>query len=285
MFHARWTWLGSVALALCFCALVTAGCGKMEAPRVAEEKKVATDAAPKLAPASEAPALAVPDPAAAAKSMAVLGMKIPLPVPPGAAPGPEPAVKAKSAEETAAPAKADKYKVELAADPVLKIPGIPGVLRVWIGGQDYQPRFGSGLTTDTGVLPPVGKWAKVTPLAPAFEVEPKEYKCMEIHPMGSEVRFKLKPLKEGIFDVGADVELFRLEDCRGTPVPRATASLKVRVIVDRQAVWKGYIQKLGEIFWQKLLDFWGAALAVLFAALLFLIRGKLKKWFGYKAEK
>ncbi|MBL4611980.1 MAG: hypothetical protein JKY58_14920, partial [Pseudomonas sp.] len=48
-----------------------------------------------------------------------------------------------SAESAAVqrPNRIAQYRVVLAADETIRIPGTPGELRVWIGGEDSQPRF------------------------------------------------------------------------------------------------------------------------------------------------
>lgn len=172
------------------------------------------------------------------------------------------------------------YMVKLGADPVLRIPGPPGELRVWIGLPAYEPDY-LDLKTRTDTLPAQGKTAKVTPFAPGLKVEPDTYLCMKTNPKGSEVRFKLIPVESGTFKVGADVALFDSDDCSGAPIPKATTTLQVDVSVDRMKLTVKYMTELWEVFWSKLLKFWGEALALFFAALLFLFRKKLKKWFGY----
>ncbi|MDD3762975.1 MAG: hypothetical protein PHP86_06780 [Nevskiales bacterium] len=177
-----------------------------------------------------------------------------------------------------------EYRVELAADEQMQIPGVSGELRVWIGRADHQPSFPEGLTRDATTLPAVGQSATVEPFAPAFEIEPAETQCIRIHPSGSEVRFVLKPRRSGIFNVGANVFLFDTADCSGTPIPKTTATLKVTVAVNREEIISEKAGELGTVFWAKLLDFWGAFVALLFALILFLIRGRMKKWFGFEGN-
>jgi len=179
--------------------------------------------------------------------------------------------------------RADLYKVELGADEIIEMPGIPGELRVWIGLPDYGPNFRDNMVTVEDTLPTVGVTALITPFAPAFEVEPKESICMKIHPSGSEVRFTLKPTQKGVFNVGAKVYLYESDDCTGSPIPKATRDLRVEVKVDHVSVIMLHIKKLWEVFWEKLLNFWAAIIALFFGLLLFFIRGQLKKRFGYRS--
>ncbi len=176
----------------------------------------------------------------------------------------------------------EKYKVVLGADPLLKIPGTPGELRVWIGFPEYKATFRKGMSQVSGMLPAVGETARVTPFTTGLEVEPKESMCMKIHPTGSEVRFKLIPIKEGVFNVGADVHLFDSDDCSGASIPKAAETLQVEVKVDKDAVRKDRNKKLWKVFWEKFLDFWGAVVTLFFGVVLFLLRKQLKKCFGYK---
>lgn len=177
-----------------------------------------------------------------------------------------------------------RYKVELGADTHMKIPGASGELRVWIGAPDYAANFPEGMSTTTDTLPAIGSTAMVTPFAPAFEVKPKESICMKIHPSGSDIRFELIPLKKGSFKVGADVRLFDSEDCSGIPVPKAVTSLNVEVVVDKSEVIQAHSQELWAVFWGKFLEFWAAIIALFFAVLLFLIKGKLKQWLGFQGK-
>lgn len=176
----------------------------------------------------------------------------------------------------------DAYRVELGADETLKIPGIPGELRVWIGSPDHSADFPERMIRDETSVPALGDSAKVEPFAPAFEIDPPETECIKIHPSGSEVRFKLTPKKQGTFEVGANVYLFDSIDCSGSPIPKTAATLKVLVEVNQKDIFLGKLSELWDAFWEKFVEFWGALLAIFFGLLLFLIRGKLKKWFGYE---
>jgi hypothetical protein len=174
----------------------------------------------------------------------------------------------------------DEYKVDLGADAQVKIPGTPGELRVWIGIPSNHSDFPSSMVTTSAKLPAVGETAKIEPFSLGFEFEPKDSICMKIDPSGSEVRFKFKAIKEGTFDVSADVHLFHSADCSGVPIPKATTSLKVQVVADPVVDFQEHLKQFKTVFWAKLLDFWGGVLAVVFAGLMLLIKGRLKRWFG-----
>lgn len=195
-----------------------------------------------------------------------------------------PSTEVLSRSDEFAAAKLEEYKVVLGADPLIKMPGVPGELRVWIGSSSVDPNLPGYMTRATGKLPAIGETAKVTPFAPAFEIEPKESICMGIDRTGSAVRFRLRPTRVGIFNVGADVQLFHSSDCSGAPVPKSTETLQITVVVDKDEVLQERTKRLGEVLWEKFLDFWGLSVALFFALLLFLIRGRLKKWFSFKSD-
>ncbi|MCB2184224.1 MAG: hypothetical protein KQH63_19535 [Desulfobulbaceae bacterium] len=180
--------------------------------------------------------------------------------------------------------KLNDYTVALGADKQMKIPGLPGELRVWIGSSKFKPEFPTRMGQDETTIPAEGEWATVEPFAPAFEIDPPETECIKIHPSGSVVRFKLTAKKAGTFDVGANVYLFDAPDCSGAPIPKTAATLKVTVEVDRKEIFSDKGKDLWNVFWQELLEFWAALVALIFGLFLFLVRGKLKKWFGFEQE-
>ena len=266
-------------------ACMLTSCGMKEesapAPAPAPEPAPAPASAPAPAPAPEATS---PTPIAESQTPPTLASEK---YSEGEKQGVQPEGSNKSAKRTPAAADgvpkgvpADDYKVKLGADPVLRIPGPPGELKVWIGLPAYEPEY-KDMNIESDTLPAEGKTAMVTPFAPGLKVEPNKSICMKTNPKGSEVRFTLTPIESGSFKVGADVALFDSNDCSGSPIPKATTTLRVDVSVDPMKVTVKYAKELWEIFWKKLLEFWGAAVALFFAALLFLFRKKLKKWFGF----
>ncbi len=181
--------------------------------------------------------------------------------------------------------KFDAYVVKLGVDEVMKIPGPAGLMRVWIGAPEYAPEFREGMAESVGSLPKVGETAKVKAVAPDFEVEPKDSICIKLHPTGADVLFVLRPKKKGDFKVSAVVELFSSVDCSGAAIPKAVKTLSVSVVVDTGKKIGEGAEEMGGIFWEKFLDFWGAIVALFFGLILFLLRGKLKKIFGFSGDK
>ena len=113
---------------------------------------------------------------------------------------------------------------------------------------------------------------------------PAETQCIKIYPAGSEVRFRLIPRDSGSFEVSANVFLFNSADCSGAPIPRTATSLSVTVDVDFWKWLRNKAGELGQVFWTALLKFWAELLALFFALLLFLIRDRLKQWFGFRGK-
>jgi hypothetical protein len=187
------------------------------------------------------------------------------------------------AEEVAAPSESyPEYTVVLGVDEQIGIPGFPGELRVWIGNSTFKPNFPTSMIQDETTIPGEGESAKVEPFAPAFEIDPPETQCIKIHLSGSELRFKLTPKKAGTFNVGANVFLFDSLDCSGSPIPKTAATLQVTVEVNTKEILAAKAGELWSIFWEKLLEFWAAFVVLIFGLILFLIRSKLKQWFGFE---
>ena len=186
-------------------------------------------------------------------------------------------------EYAAAPAENyPEYTVVLGVDEQMEIPGFPGELRVWIGNSNFKPNFPTPMIQDETTIPAEGESAKVEPFAPAFEIDPPETQCIKIHLRGSELRFKLIPKKAGTFNVGANVFLFDSLDCSGSPIPKTAATLEVTVEVNTKEILAAKAEELWSVFWEKLLEFWAAFVVLIFGLILFLIRSKLKQWFGFE---
>ncbi len=177
----------------------------------------------------------------------------------------------------------NEYKVELGVDGIIKKPGPPGELKVWIGDSKLSANFSADMATTQKTLPAMGNSAKVTPYAPDFDITPKESICFKVDPSGSETHFSITPKSTGTFKVGADVLLFTSDVCSGTPVPKSATTLKVDVVVNKEGVAKNYLLQLWEILWDGILNFWTWLVATIFGLFIFLIRKRLKKWFGFDA--
>ena len=291
----RWKLVTAMAAALCMGVL--AGCQTAAPKPVAETVVVPGNGTSAGASerTGEIRAMAVPP---SPRSPSPMAAPVPPPSPsPVAAPvgGAAPAVasrlstrrslasaaEAPAEEAPSAAARFEGYKVVLGVDAVLKLPGTPGELRVWIGSPAAQADMPADMKQASSQLAASGATAKVTPFAPGFKVEPRESVCARLNPQGSTVRFALTPEKQGDFEVSADVQLFDSDDCSGTPNPQAATRLKVQVVVDKGAVLEEHKEKLSGAFWDQVLDFWKALLGLVSGLILFLIRGRLKTWFGF----
>lgn len=204
--------------------------------------------------------------------------------PADSAPAPAPKAAARVPSHEPIDSNLESYSVTVAANEQLTIPGPPGELRVWIGISSKAPRTQPGMSTETRELEAVGQTAKIKPFGLGIDTDPKESICERIDPSGSEVRFKLIPAKPGVFTVGADVELYNSNDCAGTALPKSAKSVQVSVKVDKGGVISQSTGELVGAAWKAFLDFWDKILFIFFALLLFLIRKKLYKLFGFESK-
>jgi hypothetical protein len=184
----------------------------------------------------------------------------------------------------ASPADLQNYSVRVLAIPHnLTIPGTPGELSVWIGDSVYLPAAPSSASYKVAPLLGArsGQSAKVTPFAPGIKVDPQSGACQQVVPTGTEDLFTLTPTHSGTFRVGASVLLYDSPDCTGTPVPKSATAISVQVSVNTIDVAKGGLLQLWKPLWSNFLTFWGTLVAIVFALILFLLRKKLYKWFGF----
>jgi hypothetical protein len=149
-----------------------------------------------------------------------------------------------------------------------------GTLRVWIGTQEYKPSLKKKIIRDEISFPAsIGQYARITPIAPDFDIEPKVSGCVKIHPSGSSEIFTLIPKKRGKFKISAKIELFECEDCSGTPIPKTTEILTVSVKIDGGNLFG----QLFDILWDNFLIFFSTVVGILFAAAVVVIRHKVNK--------
>ncbi len=142
------------------------------------------------------------------------------------------------------PITSDDYKVVLETDENLKM-NEAGELKVWIGAKDIIKIAAPDRVQDETLIP------------------------------------ALIPNKSGTLKVSANIQLYDTQDCSGTAVPKTAATLSVVVKVDTKSEVMAKLGELGTIVWDNFLTFWGALVALLFGALFFIIRRKVKKKTGY----
>ena len=170
------------------------------------------------------------------------------------------------------------------------LPGDTGELDVYVGPRAFVGAVhaaAGGTVSQAANLGAFGPYAKVSPHGTGFtftSLNPGD--CFHVDQGGSVFPYKMTPDPAdtaGTYQVGASVLLYDQPDCTGTPVSKPTADITVTVTVE-SAVHKGFGQILS-ITWQGFLKFWYGFVALVFGLILFLIRKKFYKWFGYKQEK
>ena len=184
-------------------------------------------------------------------------------------------------EEPSSSLNADDYTAVLDVTQQMEL-NQKGDLRVWIGIENYMPEEESDMVRKTTSFPgDEGNYARITPYAPDFRIEPEESQVMRIVPSGSSVLFTIIPEKKGEFKISAKIELFDNPDFEGVPIPKTTNIVSVVVSVDPTVKIKSGLGELGTVLWDNFLKFWGAVVALIFGALLFVTRKFIKKKTGF----
>lgn len=176
----------------------------------------------------------------------------------------------------------EDFKVKLAVDSNLKL-GQTGTLRVWIGAAALEKAFNPRLARAETTFPAnVGQFAKITPYAPDFDISESEVTCVKIDRSGAEVKYSITAKKTGKLNVSATVHLFNGDNCDGIPTPKSVETISVEVKVDGKEIVTGKLGEMFTVFWDSFMSFWGALVALVFAALLYVIRKKMKSKTGYE---
>lgn len=176
----------------------------------------------------------------------------------------------------------EDFKVKLAVDSNLKL-GQTGTLRIWIGAAALEKAFNPRLARAETTFPAsVGQFAKITPYAPDFEISDSEVTCVKIDRSGAEVKYSITAKKTGKLNVSATVHLFNGDNCDGIPTPKSVETISVEVKVDGKEIVTGKLGEMFAVFWDSFMSFWGALVALVFAALLYVIRKKMKSKTGYE---
>ena len=187
-------------------------------------------------------------------------------------------------ERPASSLNADDYTAVLDVTETMELHQ-KGDLRVWIGIENYAPEKESDMTRKTTSFPgDEGNYARITPYAPDFRIEPEESQIMRITPRGSSVLFTIIPEKKGEFKISAKIELFDNPEFEGVPIPKTTNIVSVVVTVDPTVKLKSGLGELGTVLWDNFLKFWGAVVALIFGAILFVTRKYIKKKTGFKGN-
>lgn len=167
----------------------------------------------------------------------------------------------------------------------LRVPGPPGELKIWIGQPNFLPAPATGDVVSRVNLYGTAPYALVHPYVHARKVDivPATAQCIRTQPQGTVAVFKVTPHQSGELRIDATVSLFDTEGCQGTPRPVPVDELSITVVF---APWTWLMEsalELGADTWQWFTKLWGAVLALLSGLLLFLLRKKIFKRFGYAA--
>ena len=184
-------------------------------------------------------------------------------------------------ERPASSLNADDYTAVLDVTETMELHQ-KGDLRVWIGIENYMPEEDTTMARKTISFPgDEGNFARITPYAPDFRIEGEESQIMRISPKGSSLLFTIIPEKKGIFKISAKIELFDNPYLEGVPIPKTTNIVSVVVTVDPKVNLMARLGQLGTVLWDNFLKFWGAVVALIFGALLFVTRKFVKKKTGF----
>ena len=195
--------------------------------------------------------------------------------------GYEPIVRAGAPEEYV---DVEEYNVDLDVVPEMK-KGEEYNMEVKVVLPQFESEPTGGMVRTTKVIyAQPAKYVRVTPIAPGFDVNPPQSDIVDFDPSGTELPFTIIPRKKGPQQITAKVELLQNNDGSGDIKSKTSAEVSVLVKVDGFNI---ILQGLGELWgvvWKAFLDFWGVFVALVFAALLFVVRKYIKKKTGYGAE-
>ena len=171
----------------------------------------------------------------------------------------------------------ENYSIVLSMDKEL-LDDETGTLKIWIGSSGIEVSYSDEeVTAEKHISSGIGQYAKITPYAPDFEIDPEEVGCIKIHPSGSEILFSLKPLKTGNLVVSANIELYNNANCTGTAVPKTAETLSVLVEVNRKAILKTKTKELTDVIWDNFLIFFGSIISIIFGVIVYKFRKKAHK--------
>lgn len=172
--------------------------------------------------------------------------------------------------------KKEDYFIMLDTDKVLNT-HTTGEIRVWIGLQAYAPPYGRNQVRDEKQFSSQSiQYARITPYAPDFEINPGVSECIKIVPEGSSVRFAIKATKQGDYKVSATVEIFDNPQCKGERLSITSETLTVQVKVDNNYFFRIKVQELKATLWEHFTTFATALIGLGFSVLLFRIRRRAK---------
>jgi len=160
-----------------------------------------------------------------------------------------------------------------------------GQFFVWIGLKEYLPRKRKKMVEDTVVVPAnPGAYVRITPHAPELKLD-KEYEIVPLRERGVTVEFDFIPEKLGPCSIDAKIEVSNDPNNWENSYPiRPEDNLTVKVRVDRMEKIRTRLGLMDEEAWKTFQRFWAAFMALLFGALLYVIRKYVKKKTGYEEK-
>lgn len=178
----------------------------------------------------------------------------------------------------------EEYNVDLDVVPEMK-KGEEYTMEVKVVLPQYETEPTGGMVRSTKVIyAQPAKYVRVTPIAPGFDVNPPQSDIVDFDPSGTELPFTIIPKKKGPQQITAKVELLQNNDGSGDIKSKTSAEVSVLVKVDGFNIVMQGLGELWKVVWEAFKKFWSVAVALVFAALLFVVRKYIKKKTGYGEE-
>lgn len=181
--------------------------------------------------------------------------------------------------------KDEDFEAEVDVSKKIKL-GDKGKLKVRISMKKHESEVDEDMKRKTIPLISAytGAYARITPSADDFIISPDNPKLIaydnvaivRVDSTGVEVQYTIIPQKSGKLNAGASIDLFDNRECTGDPLTISpNAIIKVRV---------NYWKAIWDPVWHAFEKFWGAFVALVFGALLFVVRKYIKKKTGYNDD-
>jgi hypothetical protein len=178
----------------------------------------------------------------------------------------------------------EDFKVGIITDKEIVEANKPFSLTVFIGNDTTSLEINPEGTSAWNTIPArYGLYASIEIKAfgvPISEKSDTKVKCIKLVKSGSSPSFSITPLDTGELRLRARIDLHQSSNCEDSPVIKNSPTSTVTVIVTKPSP----LSELLQIAWEKFKEFWDALLVLLFGLILFLLRKKLKKWFGFEEK-
>jgi len=193
--------------------------------------------------------------------------------------------KGKKGDQKGLKLKDDDFEANIDASKRIKL-GDKGKLKVRISMKKHELEVDEDMKRKTIPLISAytGAYARITPSADDFIISPDNPKLIaydnvaivRVDSTGVEVQYTIIPQKSGKLNAGASIDLFDNRECTGDPLTiNPNALIKVRV---------NYWKAIWDPVWEGFTYFWCAFVALVFGALLFVVRKFIKEKTGYSDD-